>query len=412
MQTSPGRSGLLLLVLSTLVGSLVPLVAHAASIEVNSLADPGTKGCDAAECTLREAIAAAQDGDTIRFQRALFANGPGTITLRRGALRINQNLILNGPGQQRLAISGNQRSRVFHIESGIVTITKVTIEQGYSPDTGGGLANFGVLTLGESTLRDNTADYHGGGLRNQGVLTLSQSTVSGNTTRFNGGGLDNDGELTLNESTVTDNLARYAGGGLNNFGVLTLTKSTVTDNLARYAGGGLANFGVLTVSQSTISGNTARNVGGGLFSIGVLTLSQSTVSGNIADYGGGLYNRTVLALYSTLILGNTARTADADCFHNAHSGTLQNHGYNLTGTDMGCPSNPNRGDLTVDPAVVFTQVLGPLQDNGGATFTHALRRRSPALDAADPKRCRGTDQRDVLRPQGARCDIGAFELEE
>ena len=55
--------------------------------------------------------------------------------------------------------------------------------------------------------------------------------------------------------------------------------------------------------------------------------------------------------------------------------------------------------------------LGPLQNNGGPTLTHALLLGSPALDAGDPT-LTGTDQRGVSRPQGPRADIGAFELND
>ncbi|HJX38325.1 MAG TPA: choice-of-anchor Q domain-containing protein, partial [Anaerolineae bacterium] len=61
--------------------------------------------------------------------------------------------------------------------------------------------------------------------------------------------------------------------------------------------------------------------------------------------------------------------------------------------------------------------LGPLQDNGGATLTHALLPCSPALDAGNPAApgsggaaCASTDQRGTSRPQGSRCDIGAYEV--
>jgi hypothetical protein len=51
-----------------------------------------------------------------------------------------------------------------------------------------------------------------------------------------------------------------------------------------------------------------------------------------------------------------------------------------------------------------------LQDNGGPTKTVALQSGSPAIDAAVAANCPPTDQRGVSRPQGAGCDIGAFEL--
>ena len=54
-------------------------------------------------------------------------------------------------------------------------------------------------------------------------------------------------------------------------------------------------------------------------------------------------------------------------------------------------------------------MIGPLVDNGGPTLTHALQAGSPAIDAADDAVCPATDQRGVDRPQGAACDVGAYE---
>jgi hypothetical protein len=62
--------------------------------------------------------------------------------------------------------------------------------------------------------------------------------------------------------------------------------------------------------------------------------------------------------------------------------------------------------------LVADPLLGPLQNNGGPTLTHALLAGSPAIDAVPLADCSGVtdDQRGVLRPQGPACDIGAFEL--
>jgi hypothetical protein len=54
-------------------------------------------------------------------------------------------------------------------------------------------------------------------------------------------------------------------------------------------------------------------------------------------------------------------------------------------------------------------LIGPLADNGGPTFTHALSPGSPAIDAANDALCPATDQRGTNRPQGTHCDIGAYE---
>ena len=54
-------------------------------------------------------------------------------------------------------------------------------------------------------------------------------------------------------------------------------------------------------------------------------------------------------------------------------------------------------------------LLGALRDNGGPTFTSAPAIGSPAIDAGNPATCTPVDQRSIMRPQGASCDIGAFE---
>jgi hypothetical protein len=58
--------------------------------------------------------------------------------------------------------------------------------------------------------------------------------------------------------------------------------------------------------------------------------------------------------------------------------------------------------------VVGDALLGPLDDNGGPTQTHALLPGSPAIDAGDNAFCPVTDQRGAARD--ASCDTGAFEF--
>jgi hypothetical protein len=91
-------------------------------------------------------------------------------------------------------------------------------------------------------------------------------------------------------------------------------------------------------------------------------------------------------------------------------GTITSLGHNID-SDGSCGLDPSLNDLpNTDP------LLGPLQDNGGPTLTHALLEGSPAIDAGS-ENCPYTDQRGVPRPQQdgdedgiARCHIGAFEL--
>jgi hypothetical protein len=84
-------------------------------------------------------------------------------------------------------------------------------------------------------------------------------------------------------------------------------------------------------------------------------------------------------------------------------GSFTSLGHNLDQTDSCQLTGPFdiRGQ---DP------LLGPLQNNGGPTETHTLLLGSPAIDAGDNTACPATDQRGVAQPEGAACDIGAYEF--
>jgi len=99
-----------------------------------------------------------------------------------------------------------------------------------------------------------------------------------------------------------------------------------------------------------------------------------------------------------------------DC-RNASDSSLISQGYNVD-SDGSCQLTAPTDRPGVDPQ------LGPLQDNGGATLTHALLPGSPAIDAIPwgTNGCGTTlisDQRGQARPQPASgaCDIGAYEVE-
>jgi hypothetical protein len=110
---------------------------------------------------------------------------------------------------------------------------------------------------------------------------------------------------------------------------------------------------------------------------------------------------------NSIIAGNTG-SSGADCYTD-HYGILSG-GYNLIGSTDNCSVSAAAGDVT---GFSYASLhLGPLQDNGGPTPTHALLGGSPAIDAIPG--CNGapaTDQRGVLRPQGTACDTGAFETD-
>jgi hypothetical protein len=148
--------------------------------------------------------------------------------------------------------------------------------------------------------------------------------------------------------------------------------------------------------------------GGGIHADGFIHLSivNSTISGNSAGTtGGGIYNRE-----SSLGISNTILNAGAsgeNIFNDG--GTVSSDGYNLSSDDGGGYLNGPGDQINTDP------LLGPLQNHGGPTFTHALSLHSPAINAGDPSFAPppSYDQRGspFVRVFNGRVDIGSFEAQ-
>jgi hypothetical protein len=146
-----------------------------------------------------------------------------------------------------------------------------------------------------------------------------------------------------------------------------------------------------------------------------LTVENSTIANNQAIAGGGLTNVKLSASASaTTSFRNSIMANNTDlsgfgpnCLNpnlGAGAATLTSNDHNLdSGVTCGFTQSGDR--VNADP------LLGPLADNGGPTWTHALMDNSPAIDAAGSATCPATDQRGVARPQGQGCDIGAYEAE-
>jgi hypothetical protein len=98
-----------------------------------------TNNNDSGTGSLRALIAAAASGDTIDFSSKLKGE---TITLTSGELLITDSVTIDGLGANQLAVSGNNASRVFEVATGLnVTISGLTITQGYALEQGGGILN-------------------------------------------------------------------------------------------------------------------------------------------------------------------------------------------------------------------------------------------------------------------------------
>jgi CSLREA domain-containing protein len=369
--------------------------AHAATIAVSTTADELNADGD---CSLREAIRAANldlavDGcpkgsgaDTISLPAGTYVlNLPGANenAALTGDLDITHDLTITGAGKASTIIDGNSLDRVIETMAD-VHISGVTISGGDSgADAGGGILVHGALTLTDSRVRAN--------MGRGGIVVYGTDTLTAIDTRIYG------------------NASDLSGGGIFNYGTTTLLNSVVDGNSA-VDGAGIFSQGTLTIVNSTISGNSAAVSGGGIVSSGTASLYNATITANSASTGGGVFIGSLgtLNVRNSIIgdnVDNSAGTSDSDC-----AGTLTSQRFNLIEDINGCTiAGDTTGNLTgADPN------LGPLQNNGGPTLTHALLAGSPAIDAGNPIGCIDnsgailtTDQRGFAR--NGRCDIGAHE---
>ena len=382
-----------------------------------------------------------------------------------GILNVNATLtvigcILSGNSGNGFLSNGGGIANEANGANATLTVTNCTIS-GNSGGGGGGIANEAnggkaTLTATNCTISGNSTNSNfqpGGGIESESdprlggvaTVTISNSTISGNSTGgYVGGGIYGD-NLTVSNSAISGNVAGSWGGGIFG-GNLTVTNTTISGNVSGSVGGGIfGSSGPITVTNSTISGNSAisensTGAGGGigyypLTGINVrVTVTNSTISGNSVDGGGGgiwNYGGTAMTVTNSTISANSAQAGSCmlidvggaayigDTLLNAGTsggtiftanfGTVTSLGYNLASDDgSGFLTGP--GDqLNTDP------MLGPLQDNGGPTFTQALLPGSPAINGGDPnftppplydQRGPGFD-----RVINSRIDIGSFEVQ-
>ncbi len=409
---------------------LVPMAipfqsASAATFAVTKTADTNDGACNA-DCSLREAIVAANASagpHTITIPAGTYTlsiAGANENAAATGDLDILQSISLVGAGSgstiiQAGASAGSGIDKVFSANPNFnlvlnVSFTGMTIRYGKNPSGfsgdgfGGGLdfeANgTGNLTLTDCIITDNTTtDGDGGGLAatntpgGSGLVTITDSTISNNhpartaagNSPFGGGiffGINT--KFVINNSSITGNSVMGSGGqgqggGIFFFGDATPVGSaihggSISNNQAPNDGGGIYTADALTIDQGTVfSGNSSGRNGGGLWSngAGTTTLTNVTFFNNSATAaGGGIRNDSnsaVLNVSFSRIVGNAAPSGSGV---SRNTGTLTaednwwgcNYGPGATGA--GCPSAPN--------------------DNAGATVTRWLQLRHIASPTAIP----------------------------
>ena len=413
--------------------------------------------------SLREAIFATNTvpgADTINFDFG--HDGPATILLTQGELRITDDLTITGPGANLLTIdaSGNDPtpdvddglgSRVFRIDDGNtstqidVTLSGLTLTGGDVAGQGGAILSRENVTLRSCIVTGNasrgTGSGGGGIYSREGALTVLATTIANNSAvggRGNNGGgiLAYEGEVVVIDSSIENNSGLSGGGVFVRFGRLTIFGSTFTGNSSNSGGAIHSSYCHLSIDATTISGNSSGR-GGGIeiqggtnLEIGIrhTTITQNDATLSSASGGGiivfaGPQNH--LTLDHTIVARNTAASNASDIQSNLVPLVVSscligtNFGSSLIEAPVGLPDA--NGNLIGGPVHgAIDPLLGPLADNGGPTLTHALLAGSPAINRGDLAAVAGQngvplyDQRGEPfgRIFGGRIDIGAFEFQE
>jgi CSLREA domain-containing protein len=307
---------------------------------VNSTDDTNDGVCDAANCTLHEAIVAA---NATTITDVILLPDSATITLLKntgdqgesGLPSITRSVIVEGRGTIiRRDPNSQDRFRLLTVPDGNarLTLNDLILTGGSAPDGAGGGAIYsdGPLTINRSILSDHRAGNGasgpgadggaGGAIRSSGALTITDSELSNNVAgnaAFGGAGgpggaIWANAGLSITGSRLTGNrsgggsiVPGGAGGAIWGNGNIVITRSVIAGNETGPGGsianggfgGGVFSNGPLSVSGSILSGNRAGNgggtsggggAGGGIASSGTLTtITGSTLSGNRAGSGVG-----------------------------------------------------------------------------------------------------------------------------
>ena len=334
------------------------------TFSVGNLADSGLG-------SLRAAITDANTNpgaDVIRFAPAA---RDGAITLVSGELAITDDLLIDGPGAGRLAVSGNDASRVFRIGSGVaVSIDDLTVTRGRAVGQGGGILNAGTLTLSHSILSDNqvigvpgaslgaVVDAFGGGIFNTGALTVSHSAFVHNQSIGADGTPSSIGSSALGGAIMS-------GGTASAPGTATVSQSTFLNNQAI---GGAAGAGA---SRAGIGGAIMNGVGAFTVSYSVFHNNQA-VGGRVGGAPGGF------GAGSGGAIANVARLGDA-ILSVSHS-TLTNNRAVGGAAGAGLTAQDGRGGAIAN--FLFGGLIPPVTVSATATVTHTMILGNQAIGGA------------------------------
>jgi hypothetical protein len=463
----PGRA--LTISLSLFLAVTVASPAAAATFEPTRLDDPPPGNCKPSDCSLREALKAANAAD----DRDLILLSKGTYEMEipdessgmdSGSFDLVKSVTIRGRSTGSTTVDANGLDQVmtgwlnladnsFKLESLMLTggdaeagsqnsggaiivagedslaLSQTSIVGNSAPASGGGVAlvNVPKATIKRSVINDNSAPT-GGGIAALGTTaaTVKRSEITENDADFGGGIASTATDLLVKQTTVAGNMANEgAGFDLRPAAVLPVTRissSTIFDNYALNKGGGVMVDGLpsggpdlaedpeVHIVNSTLDANKANNDGGGVVgdNLATVDIENSSIGFNRANMDGA----------GTAVGGGVFQHGNAA--FSVDDSVLASNGDGAPGGDDDCSAAQvfsgagNVINSTTGCELSFTTpfnlysatlIANESADNGGPTKTMKIPGSSAAVGFAN--NCPKLDQRGLKRP--ADCDSGAYE---
>ena len=407
--------------------------------------------------TLKDSVISGNTAGIIRERNVAYPNDAGVYLI---------NSEISNNDREAIATGGVIIRNSNIVQNGGIAISAVRYFAGISiinstvSDNGGGIYELGSGRDARTTIEDSVITNNSGGINSTtpygGQISVIRSIISGNT-----GGLRADSSSVRPDEacyysagycrnvTIVDSQVTHNGEGVQT-GIAEITRSNVSNNddgvsanirlkvldsvISGNNGIGLSSTGAseysygygitgyyTSIVNSTVSGNAKDGIrvskGPDVDATNPTIISNSTVTNNGREGGSGVVWDTQFPdLENPIKINNSIVSGN---FNNSDvEGSFESQGNNLIGNDDGATGllDGVNGDQVGTAANPIDAKLGPLQDNGGPTETHALLPDSPAIDAGKNALIPvdvTTDQRGAGfdRIFNGVVDIGAFEVQ-
>jgi hypothetical protein len=344
-----------------------------------SCASPGFVGAN--NTAIQAAMNAAASGDTIHI-----CTGTYSISTR---LEVTKSLTIEGDGANLSTLDGLGTTQIMIIQDN----------------------NLAVGSGSEITVNVNSLGFING---YAGALSGVGECVDGNRC---GGAIfiESESRFHISDSYFYNNYADFGGGAVARFMgnyqevPATINRSTFESNTAKLDGGGVATFfGFgLTINASTFFKNKYQDRDGAavVSTFATATINDSTFVDNSGGRGSVLAGGITV---SHSIVARSNSSMDKACSGGgiSMSGTLGNlvTDNSCTSVTSSYPASPATNSAIVE----FSDLkLGDLTYRGYSNKTIPLLNGSVANDFWTG--CSGNDQHGFSRPQGTKCDVGAYE---